>query len=90
MTTSALKLVESAHLSGAVTRKEIALTTGLESDIVDLCVDLLISQQIIDVTQLKGACTIGGCNSCGEDSTCHPSENIAGKTFLQISSRPKD
>jgi hypothetical protein len=87
MTTNALSLVREAHMNGATTRKEITVLTGLSQDLVELCVDLLISQKEIDVTNIKGACTIGGCSSCGEDSNCHPSENIGGKTFVQLSKR---
>jgi len=89
MTTNALTLVRKAHKNGATTRKEITVVTGLSQDLVELCVDLLISQKEIDVTNIKGACTIGGCSSCGEDSECHPSENIGGKTFIELGKRPE-
>ncbi len=87
MSTNAMNKVREAHRAGAITRKEIRVLTGLDEDIVDLCVDLLINSDEIQPTQLKGACTIGGCNSCGEDSTCHPRENTAGPVFISISSR---
>jgi hypothetical protein len=88
MSVKALDRVRSAHKMGAVTRKEIRVLTGLDADIVDLCVDLLVSSGEIKPTELKGACTVGGCNSCGEDSTCHPRENNAGPVTLSITRRP--
>ncbi|MFM1909975.1 MAG: hypothetical protein RLZZ545_673 [Actinomycetota bacterium] len=88
MTVKALDRVRNAHMMGAVTRKELRVITGLDADIVDLCVDLMISSGEIKPTELKGACTVGGCNSCGEDSTCHPRENHAGPVTLNISKRP--
>lgn len=84
MSVQALAKVREAHQSGAITRKEIRVLTGLDEDIVDLCVDILISSQEIKPTELKGACTIGGCTSCGEDSTCHPREKVSGPVFLEL------
>lgn len=84
MSVKALDRVRSAHAMGAITRKEIRVVTGLEEDIVDLCVDLLVNSGEIKPTELKGACTVGGCNSCGEDSTCHPRENSVGPVLLTI------
>lgn len=88
MSINALEQVRNAHIMGAITRKEIRVFTGLDEDIVDLCVDLLVSSGEIKPTELKGACTVGGCNSCGEDSTCHPRENTAGPVMLTLSKKP--
>jgi len=88
MSVKALDRVRQAHAMGAITRKEIRVVTGLAEDIVDLCVDLLVTGGEIKPTELKGACTVGGCNSCGEDSTCHPRENSAGPVTLTIGKRP--
>ncbi len=79
-----LTLVRNAHLGGATTRKEICVVTSLDADIVDLCVDLLIKNGEINLTAIKGACTIGGCSSCGEDQSCTPRENIGGKVFTDL------
>lgn len=84
MSINALTKVREAHAMGAITRKELRVITGLDEDIVDLCVDILIDSREITPTQLKGACTIGGCGSCGEDSTCHPRENNSGPVTLTI------
>jgi hypothetical protein len=88
MSVKALDRVREAHVMGAITRKEIRVLTGLDEDIVDLCVDLLVTSGEIKPTELKGACTVGGCNSCGEDTTCHPRENSSGPVTLSISKRP--
>ena len=88
MSIKALEKVRNAHIMGAITRKEIRVLTGLDEDIVDLCVDLLVSSGEIKPTELKGACTVGGCNSCGEDSTCHPRENTAGPVSLTLTKKP--
>ncbi len=88
MSVKALDRVRDAHSMGAATRKEIRVLTGLDEDIVDLCVDLLITGGEIKITDIKGACTIGGCNSCGEDSTCHPRENNSGPVTLSIGKKP--
>lgn len=88
MSINALEKVRNAHIMGAITRKEIRVFTGLDEDIVNLCVDLLVSSGEIKPTELKGACTVGGCNSCGEDSTCHPRENTAGPVMLTLSKKP--
>ena len=40
MSVKALEKVRNAHIMGAITRKEIRVLTGLDEDIVDLCVDL--------------------------------------------------
>ena len=88
MSVKALEKVRNAHIMGAITRKEIRVLTGLDEDIVDLCVDLLVTSGEIKPTELKGACTVGGCNSCGEDSTCHPRENTAGPVSLTLSKKP--
>lgn len=88
MSIKALSKVRDAYSMGAITRKEMRVITGLDEDIVDLCVDLLIDSGEIKPTQLKGACTIGGCNSCGEDSTCHPRENTAGPISISIGIKP--
>ena len=88
MSVKALEKVRKAHIMGAITRKEIRVLTGLDEDIVDLCVDLLVSSGEIKPTELKGACTVGGCNSCGEDSTCHPRENTAGPVSLTLTKKP--
>lgn len=88
MTVKALDRVREAHAMGAITRKEIRVLTGLDEDIVDLCVDLLVNSGEIRPTELKGACTVGGCNSCGEDSTCHPRENNPGPVPLTIGKKP--
>jgi hypothetical protein len=72
---------------GAATRKEIRVITGLDADIVDLCVDLLVVSGEIRPTELKGACTVGGCSSCGEDSTCHPREANQGPVTITITKR---
>ncbi len=88
MSVKALEKVRNAHIMGAITRKEIRVLTGLDEDIVDLCVDLLVSSGEIKPTELKGACTVGGCNSCGEDSTCHPRENTAGPVSLTLTKKP--
>jgi len=89
MTKGALDQVRIAHKMGAITRKEIRVLTGLSEDIVDLCVDLLVNSGEIKPTELKGACTIGGCNNCGEDQTCHPRENNQGPVLLTIGKRVK-
>lgn len=89
MSVKALDRVREAHTMGAITRKEIRVLTGLDEDIVDLCVDLLVTSGEIRPTELKGACTVGGCNSCGEDSTCHPRENSAGPVTLTIGMKPE-
>lgn len=89
MTTKALDRVKEALAMGAATRKEIQNQTLLAEDIVDLCVDILIDTGSIKPTQIKGACTIGGCRSCAEDSTCHPRENKAGPITISISKRPE-
>ena len=88
MSVKALEKVRNAHIMGAITRKEIRVLTGLDEDIVDLCVDLLVTSGEIKPTELKGACTVGGCNSCGEDSTCHPRENTAGPVSLTLTKKP--
>ena len=88
MSVKALEKVRNAHIMGAITRKEIRVLTGLDEDIVDLCVDLLVSSGEIKPAELKGACTVGGCNSCGEDSTCHPRENTAGPVSLTLTKKP--
>lgn len=89
MSVNALKRVREAHTMGAITRKEIRVLTGLDSDIVDLCVDLLVNSGEIKPTELKGACTVGGCNSCGEDRTCHPRENNPGPVAIMIGKNPR-
>lgn len=89
MSVSALNKVRKAHIMGAITRKEIRVLTGLSEDIVDLCVELLINSGEIKPTELKGPCTIGGCSSCGEDTTCHPRENTPGPISLTISTKPQ-
>lgn len=83
-----LDQVRGALSMGAVTRKEIKFYTNLDADIVDLCVDLLVSRGEIKPADIKGACTIGGCSSCGEDSTCHPRENGGQHVDIVIGKRP--
>lgn len=90
MTTTALAAVRSAHLMGAATRKEIRIFTGLTEDIVDLCVDLLVEEGTIKPSSIKGACTVGGCRSCVEDSTCHPRENQGTVVDISIGIRNLD
>lgn len=88
MSAKALERVREAHIMGAITRKEIRVFTGLDEDIVDLCVDLLVTSGEIKPTELKGACMVGGCNSCGEDSTCYPRENTVSLVMLTLSKKP--
>jgi hypothetical protein len=88
MSVKALERVREAHSMGAITRKEIRVLTGLDEGIVDLCVDLLVENGEIKPTEIKGACTVGGCSSCAEDDTCHPRENSAGPISINIGKRP--
>lgn len=90
MTTSALAAVRNAHSMGAATRKEIRIFTGLSEDIVDLCVDLLVDEGAIKPSSIKGACTVGGCRSCAEDTTCHPRENQGTVVDIAIGMRGPD
>lgn len=87
MSIKALDRVRTAHLLGSTTRKEIHVMTGLDQDLVDLCVDLLIQNGEIKLTDIKGSCTIGGCNSCAEDATCHPREVTTGPIPITLSTR---
>ena len=89
MSTQALQRVRVAVHEGARTRKEIRLITELDEDIVNLCVDLLIENKELEISELKGACTIGGCNTCTEDSTCHPREEQSGPVPISITKAPE-
>jgi hypothetical protein len=66
------KGVLDAYLRGATTRKEIVLWTGLDSDLVDLALDMLIRTGAIAPTKLKTPCTSQGCRNCDQDSSCKP------------------
>lgn len=88
MSMKALDRVRDALSMGASTRKEIRVLTGFDEGIVDLCVDLLINNGEIKPTDLKGACTIGGCNSCAEDDSCQPREYNTGPVSLSLGKRP--
>lgn len=65
-------LVREAMSAGASTRKEIALAAGLDRDVVDAVLDILVRTQSIEVHALKFECGAGGCGNCVQDSTCAP------------------
>ena len=71
-------VVLDAYLKGATTRKEIALWSGLDTDLVDLTLDMLIRTGQISPTKLKTPCTSHGCRNCDQDSTCKPKTGPSG------------
>ena len=77
MATGVYEQVRSAYQSGAITRKEIAALTGINPDVVDLCVDLLIESKEINPTVLKSGCATGGCTGCSLDDSCAPRPDFA-------------
>ena len=64
--------VTAAMSAGASTRKEIALTTGMDAGVVDAVVDVLLRTGAIDLHTLKFECGAGGCGNCVQDTTCTP------------------
>jgi len=64
--------VTHAFAAGARTRKEVVLSTGLDSDVVDAVVDVLIRTRALEVHALKFECGAGGCGNCVQDQTCSP------------------
>lgn len=77
MTTTIYDQVRTAYAQGAITRKEIVALTGINPDVVDLCVDLLIEAKEINPTVLKSGCATGGCTGCSLDDSCAPRPNLA-------------
>lgn len=78
--------VRSAMADGARTRKEIALASGLDRDVVDAVLDVLLRTHDIEVHALKFECGAGGCGNCVQDSSCAPAP--AG-TPVTIPLRPR-
>lgn len=74
-------LVIQAHQSGARTRREIAVATGLDASMVDLAVDLLIRTGKLTTANLKMPCTTTSCGSCGENQACTPRQGIVPLTL---------
>lgn len=64
--------VHAAMRAGASTRKEIAATAGLERDIVDAVLDVLLRTGAIEAHALKFECGAGGCGNCVQDHSCTP------------------
>jgi hypothetical protein len=78
-----------AYLHGATTRKEIALWSGLDVDLVDLTLDMLIRTGEISPTKLKTPCTSQGCRNCEQDSTCKPKTGpVSGPVSLNLGRKP--
>jgi len=65
-------LVREAMNAGASTRKEIALAAGLDRDVVDAILDVLVRTNSVEVHALKFECGAGGCGNCVQDTTCTP------------------
>ena len=65
-----------AFRGGATTRKDIAAVTGLDAQVVDVTVDVLLRTGKMDEYEIKSACTAGGCGNCVEDSHCAPASNL--------------
>lgn len=68
--------VLAAYHQGANTRREIAAMTGIDVDVVEATVDLLIRTKQIDIRELKTGCQTGGCNGCGDSNTCAPAPGL--------------
>lgn len=76
-------LVQAAMQAGASTRKEIALAAGLDRDVVDAILDVLVRTNSIEVHSLKFECGAGGCGNCVQDAACVP-----GPVPLQLRAKP--
>lgn len=76
--------VRAAMAAGASTRKEITAASGLDRDVVDAVLDVLIRTGAIEQHRLKFECGAGGCRSCSEDTTCAP---VAGPVPLHLRRR---
>jgi hypothetical protein len=63
--------------SGVTTRPEIATVTGLDPDVVDAAVELLLRLGRISTPTLRTACPDGGCAGCGSvtGTGCAPRES---------------
>ena len=79
-------LVHDAMRAGASTRKEIALVAGLDRDVVDAVLDVLVRTNAIEVHALKFECGAGGCGNCVQDTSCTPTP--AG-TSVPLTLRPR-
>jgi len=74
--------VRAAMQAGASTRKEIAASAGLDRDVVDAVLDVLVRTGSIEVHALKFECGAGGCGNCAQDAGCVP-----GPVPLQLRTR---
>lgn len=74
--------VRAALAAGASTRKEIAVSSGLDADVVDAVVDVLLRTGGLEVHALKFECGAGGCRNCAQDTACTP--RAAGPVPLQL------
>ena len=77
--------VRAAMAAGSSTRKEIAAASGLDRDVVDAVLDVLIRTGAIEQHRLKFECGAGGCRTCAQDSTCVPA--APGPVPLQLRRR---
>jgi hypothetical protein len=79
-----------AYRRGASTRKEIALWSDVDADLVDLILDMLIRTGEISPTKLKTPCTSQGCRNCDLDSSCKPNQSgVNGPVSINLGSKPK-
>ena len=68
--TDVVATVRAALDAGASTRKEIALAAGLDRDLVDAVLDVLVRSKALEVHALKFECGAGGCRNCVQEATC--------------------
>lgn len=59
-----------AYESGATTRREIVAITHLDSDLVDLIIDILIRSGELNLQILQPGCRSGGCRGCWQSKEC--------------------
>lgn len=78
--------VRAALDAGASTRKEIALAAGLDRDLVDAVLDVLVRTKALDVHALKFECGAGGCRNCVQDASCTPAP-VSGPVPLRLDRR---
>ena len=76
-------LVRAALDAGARTRKDIALAAGLDRDVVDAVVDVLVRTNALEVHALKFECGAGGCGNCSQDASCTP-KPVSGPVPLTL------
>lgn len=86
--TDVVASVRAALSAGASTRKEIALVAGIDRDIVDAVLDVLVRTGALDVHALKFECGAGGCRNCAQDASCTPSVSAAGPVPLRLGTPP--